>query len=281
MAAATVVRGGTALMPGQTHAAGSRFHLRAGSYVWCGCGYAESYDLLMEPNAWEGFLCWIGQAQWGTVPAWFGGASLLLAFFLFMRDRRRDDRALIDKIAIWPTVTYDQTSTALVSAAKRNDGTRIKLTAKNASDLPVEVHAAVFEVTSQWMVPASPAGGGWSTRPGTEPAQLSLLAPVLLAPGDDKIISDYGMNLAHQAPGRAVQLDPLCGVTARVRWFLAIDNAGRRWEVRPGQGRRARRIRWYSRRRGCYPMDWQYPIIRPLKVQLYKGRDAVRAWKDR
>jgi len=232
----------------------------------------------VEPSAWDGFLDRIGQAQWGTVPAWFGGASLLLAFFLFLRDRRRDDRVLIDKVAIWSTATYDQTLTSLTDAAKRNDGTQIKLTAKNASDLPVEVHAAVFEVTSEWRVLASPAGDGWSSEPGTKRKQLSLLEPVLLAPGDHKIVSGYAMNLADQAPERAVQL---ARVTARVRWFLAIDNAGRRWEVRPGQGRRARRIRWYSHRREFYPVDWQHPIIRPLKVQLYKGRDAVRAGRTR
>jgi hypothetical protein len=158
----------------------------------------------MDPSAWDVFLHWIGQAQWGTVPTWFDGFSLLLAIFLFRRDRRRDDRALIDKVAIWPTVTYDQTFTALVD--------------------------------------------------------------------------DYGMNLAHQAPEGAVRLDV---VTAQVRWFRAIDNAGRHWEVRPGQGRRARRIRWYSRRREAHPVGWQHPIIRPLKVQLYKGRDAVRAWRTR
>jgi hypothetical protein len=126
----------------------------------------------MEPSAWDGFLHWIGQAQLGTVPAWFGGASLLLAVLLFMRDRRRDDRALIDKVAIWPTVAYDQTLTALVDAAKRNDGTQVKLTAKNASDLPVDVHAAVVEVTSQWRVPTSPAGDAWAAKPGTKPPSL-------------------------------------------------------------------------------------------------------------
>ncbi len=235
----------------------------------------------MEASTWDGFQHWIGQVQWGTVPAWFGGLSLVLAFVLFIRDRRRDDRALIDKVAIWPTVTYDQTSTALVDAATRNDGTQIELNAKNTSDRPVDIHAALVEVTSQWMVPASPAGGAWSTSPGTEPAQLSLPAPVLLAPGDDKVISDYGMNLEHQAPEGAVQLHPLRGVTARVRWFLAIDNAGRRWEVRPGQGRRARLIHRYSRRRDFYPVDWQHPVIRTLEMQLRKGQNAVRAWRAR
>jgi hypothetical protein len=197
-----------------------------------------------------------------------------------MRDRRRDDRALIDKVAIWPTVTYDQMFTALVDSTKRNDGTQIKLTARNASDLPVVIHEGVVEVTSWWMVLASPAGDEWSPEPGTEPAQLPLLVrgTVLLAPGDNKLIIDYGMNLARQAPEGAVRLD---GVTAQVRWFRAIDNAGRHWEVQPGQGRRARRIRWYSRRRDVHPVGWQHPIIRLLKVQLYKGREAVRAWRTR
>jgi hypothetical protein len=39
---------------------------------------------------------WFAKAQYGTVPARFGGASLLLAF-----DRRRDDREQIDKTAVW------------------------------------------------------------------------------------------------------------------------------------------------------------------------------------
>ena len=61
----------------------------------------------MDPSTGDGFLHWLGQAQWGTVPAWFGGLSLVFAILLFGRDRRRDDRELIDKLAVWPTVSYD------------------------------------------------------------------------------------------------------------------------------------------------------------------------------
>jgi hypothetical protein len=72
-----------------------------------------------------------------------------------------------------------------------------------------------------------------------------------------EVVDGQVVNVAHHAPERATALHLTGGITARVDWLLVVDYAGRRWEVRPGRGRQARRIRWYSYGRGGYPTDWQ------------------------
>src|ERR687892_960897 len=51
-------------------------------------------------------------------------------------------------------------------------------------------------------------------------------------------------DLSDLAPEAASQLDPIDGVRCEIAWHLVVDNAGRTWELRPGNGRRAKRIRW-------------------------------------
>ena len=52
---------------------------------------------------------WLTKAQYGAVPAWFGGLSLVLALMLFFRDRRRDEREQINKTAVWMVADWDPT----------------------------------------------------------------------------------------------------------------------------------------------------------------------------
>ncbi|MDX6254228.1 MAG: hypothetical protein QOJ11_562 [Frankiales bacterium] len=43
---------------------------------------------------------WLGW-DWGTVPAWFGAGSLLLAWYVIIRDRREKRRAQAVKVSAW------------------------------------------------------------------------------------------------------------------------------------------------------------------------------------
>ena len=56
----------------------------------------------------------------------------------------------------------------------------------------------------------------------------------------------YEVNFAHCAP-KAAQLAPLRGVWCEIDWLLILDNAGRKWEIRPSRGGRVRGLAWYRR----------------------------------
>jgi hypothetical protein len=212
--------------------------------------------------------------QYGTVPAWFGGASLLLAFMLFLRDRRRDDRAQIDKVAVWMVPTWDPTL-ALRDPQRVVEPTEeihYRIFAKNSNDVPIEIAHAAFTIETKWLVPT----GDLASRviDGTEKSRL-FQDGYLLAPGEQREQPAQLFYVGHQAPAGAKGLTVGGGVKCWVQWFLATDNAGRRWEVRPGQGKRARRLRWYSYGRRWYPVDWRNPIVYPLLVRFFIYRDWI------
>jgi hypothetical protein len=43
----------------------------------------------------------IKDLDWGSVPAWLGAGSLLLAFVVFLRNRGNAERAQVDLIGAW------------------------------------------------------------------------------------------------------------------------------------------------------------------------------------
>lgn len=226
---------------------------------------------------------WYHKLQLGTVPAWFGGLSLLLALVLFLRDRRKDDREQIDKVAIWVTTSYELR--APHEGASRIEEIELTFHTRNGNEVPIDVHLVAFEVKTWWSVPSKDNDPdndrkllSWSRKPGTQTSRL-FKDQFLLPPNDSLPEHLEKHHVGDHAPERATQLHMPNGAKATVRWFLAIDNAGRRWEVCPGRGRRARRIRWYSRRREFYPVEWQQPVLRWLTVQFFRVRDMIRKAK--
>ncbi len=153
-----------------------------------------------------------------------------------------------------------------------------RLHARNANTVPIDIHLVSVDIQTWWWVPSKdndPENDrklqSWLREPGIQ-LDRRLPGQFLLPPDSSLPENPVKHHVGHQAPERATRLDAINGVRATVRWFLAIDNAGRRWEVRPGRGRRARRIRWYSRRREYYPGDWQTWFTN----RFLQARDLVR-----
>lgn len=195
--------------------------------------------------------------DWGNVPAWLGAGSLLLAFMIFIRDRRNSDRTQIDRVGVWFTETYERRMPGVGEDQGRVEEADIQVHLRNASDLPVDVAQLAYEVRTSWMVPDAPPGSlvpAYAVTAG-EGGVLQLLNDFRVPPGETLDLPSR-VNVAHLAPERAVQLSLIQGVKVTARWLLLVDNVGRRWVVRPRAGR-AKRWRWYRRRREeHWPSRW-------------------------
>ena len=157
--------------------------------------------------------------------------------------------------------------------------------ARNAGDVPVEVHQVAFRIRSEWAVeiqaPDDTGFGVWEIRPGVDQSS-HFTQWFLLAPDERRtVIHGQVVSVAHHAPKRATALNAPGGVSARVDWLLVVDNAGRRWEVRPGRGRQARRIRWYSYGREFYPRAWQTWPFKIVAHWYFPAREAMRRRRAR
>lgn len=175
------------------------------------------------------------EVDWGNVPAWFGAASLLLAFRLFLRDRESSERAQIDQIAVWCIVKEHPDMT---------DRLRLQWYYRNASILPVQIVAAYHSVRVSWLVPSAPgerAGELVTSQPLPTNSRAAMI-PGIIPPGDtveelDSIYIEDVRPTPHSFP-----YPPKPGECI-IDGILIIDNAGRRWDCRPLSGKFARRVR--------------------------------------
>jgi hypothetical protein len=85
---------------------------------------------------------------------WFGGLSLLLALYLFLRDRRRDDREQIDKTAVWMTANWDPTLALrdMNRTVPATEEITYQIFTKNTNDVPIELAHAAFLIKTNWNV---------------------------------------------------------------------------------------------------------------------------------
>lgn len=210
----------------------------------------------------------------GTVPSWIGGASLLLAFRIFRRDRSRSDRAQVDNVGIWGEVQR----TADLPGVSRRAKIMAQINVRNATDLPIEVHLVAFKFYTLWKVPrnnsANPSAPTWNEVPGKK-TDLYFLDEEGIAPRKSWESGWLPIELDYAAPADdAILHFRSQAVKCIIEYALVVDNAGRRWETRLRQGRPAKRIRWYSRPRKDYPVEWQGPIWR--SVRMLKAKAAAR-----
>lgn len=212
--------------------------------------------------------------DWGNVPAWAGALSLLLAFRLFIRDRNTAERRQVDSVGVW----WEVERTAVMPGEPGNDDVKVRLLARNGSELPIELSYVAFEIETRWSVPDYDQAwfdpedphypGVWKIERGTEPHRM-FVGPINIAPQSTFEGSWASANLSHLAPASNSSLDfTVEGVRCVLRWALVTDNAGRRWQTRHRKGRQAKRIRWFSLRPAWSPMAWQSPV-----------RLLVRRWR--
>jgi len=200
--------------------------------------------------------------DWGTVPAWFGGLSLVLALIIFMKDRSAGERKDVDLVGAWWETNWE-IRTPTDETGRVETGT-VKVHFGNSGNLPIEIVQVAAEVRTRWLVrdldqwdyepDGRPRSRSWTIKSGTE-SQQYFMSNVRVPP-QEKIERDFPIDVGHMAPEHADQLSLEDGITCKILWMLIVDNVGRRWEVCPGVGRRARRIRWYSRRHEFQPHQW-------------------------
>jgi hypothetical protein len=215
--------------------------------------------------------------DWGSVPAWLGAGSLLLAYRIFLRDRKNSERAQIDRVANWVSANEAEGKDLTHPFAN------VKWSMRNASDLPVWVVQLAYRLHTIWRIDeeldlstskrrgiALPTLGSRFTLDPTEKPQnfyestgtdvmrfwRELKPPLLLIPEETQSEEEW-VSLNNIAPDGVQSLRPSTGVQIEIDWVLLTDNAGRRWEVQPGKGRRPIEVTWMTRKRFEYPMSWQ------------------------
>jgi hypothetical protein len=191
--------------------------------------------------------------DWGTVPGWLAAGSLILAFVIFLRDRRNAERSQVDLVGAWGEGTHELIAPGEAEVIQAT----INLHLRNASELPVTVKQLAHEVHTRWFheVQEHSVVRVYDLVDAAEPLR-AFVNDLQLAPGETKELGPYGFNLAHLAPDGSNQLAWPNGVTVRVAWLLLIDNAGRRWVVKPQKGRRARRVLRWWRPEEYMPAKW-------------------------
>jgi hypothetical protein len=216
--------------------------------------------------------------DWGTAPAWvagvLGGLSLVLALTIFLRDHINAERAQVDRVG--PSTRVLTYTGHLLDAPGTSARATAQVTVRDGSDLPVHVAMLAYVLRTRWALPDTDNSyppGSWTVTPGTDVHWL-LVGPFDVAPQDvwpGPAPTEH--DLSHLAPERATQLSPGGeGVRCEIAWMLIRDNAGRRWEVRPGIARRAKRIRWYSRPKEYQPPMWYSWLTRRFIVKRSKVR---------
>jgi len=231
----------------------------------------------------------MSKIDWGSVPAWIGAGSLLLAFRVFLRDRSNADRAQVENVGVWYEADYER---KLPGAIPRVEKAGIRWFFRNANELPIEIAYLSFEINTRWdirdlehvrvVTPGElPEPTVWTVGPGVNP-QRRFIGPLRLAPGELREALVPDIDLSQMAPENADQLDFQQGVTCRIHWILVADNANRQWEVRPMSAKRARRIRWWSRRREYYPVEWRNKVAFGLAVRWNQSKASLASsWKNR
>ncbi|GAA5151734.1 hypothetical protein GCM10023321_19280 [Pseudonocardia eucalypti] len=124
---------------------------------------------------------------------------------------------------------------------------------RNASQLPIRVVQVAWQAETRWLIEDKtqsqyPKGPGiWSEVSGTAPPS-NVHDHIDVPPQETVEIPPFEVDISNAAPPDAAQLSPTNGVQVRVRWLLVVDNSGRRWEIRPEKGDRAKRVRqpWWK-----------------------------------
>lgn len=154
----------------------------------------------------------------GTVPEWFAGASLLLAFWIFANDRRNRTHAQVDQVGVWyenPSLTPRAELPAATYTAA------MEIVARNSSLLPVTIRIVQYSLSIWYGL-------------GEERVSRHLIPLAVLAPEGGEWRETVQHEIDLPIPGEGAR------VTCRIDEVRITDNAGRKWVVtRSGGTRRA------------------------------------------
>ncbi|MEV6176401.1 hypothetical protein [Streptomyces sp. NPDC052015] len=223
-------------------------------------------------------VSWFHSADWGTVPAWLGAGSLLLAFRVFLQDRRNAEREQVDSVGAWASLESTQ-------AEDGQCGTQsavMRLNVRNGSDLPVDIVDVKYGVAGRLVNSAgkefdlSNDGYQLGISPQENPTGEKFRPVLRRIPPEETWASPHGFDITFKYPNTEDHEKLHWDIHFIVLELIVIDNAGRVWRVRPSSGFRAREIRWYNRKRLMSSMWWK--VLRKGGIKAWGGyRDNVFA----
>lgn len=173
--------------------------------------------------------------DWGSVPSWLGGISIILAFAVFRRDRTKIDRQQIEQLGVWIEPKHS-------TDPPLPDRARINICIRNASNLPLYVDTIEISYKTRWRIPVKDRTDVWASALGGDKGHSPYCENHGLVKPGETTETPADLWLLDRAPEGATALDWLTVVINRID---ASDNAGRKWSIRPRSRNAIRRIRFY------------------------------------
>lgn len=193
----------------------------------------------------------------GNVPAWLTAGSLALAYRTFRGSRATAERTQVDRLGIWGTVDAEL-SDEMPGALKTP--IPVGITLRNATDLPIRIRQIGYSLHTHWQIPDAEQTTSdlavHSIVPGKDLGARHFPEHISLAPQETREIAPSPGDVSAQAPSSegVVSFAPPPRVV--INWALVVDNAGRRWVLRPEVGGRAERVGRRWKREEYQPHDW-------------------------
>ncbi len=191
----------------------------------------------------------------GNVPEWLAGSALLVAFVQLGREQQDRRRGQVVRVGAWcDRPTQVQEGPPLFNA---------RIHVRNASDLPVVVTEVEVTWRAYWYVPVLGVDGDRYAQKRSAGSERWWLHVGVVAPQDrweDMLRYPPPPEMLPVIIGDQATIPPDAEdpfVLVNVTGFVAFDNAGRRWRVRPQVPGGARRV---------YELPaWARPITRRLR----------------
>jgi hypothetical protein len=155
--------------------------------------------------------------DWGSVPEWFAGLSLVLAYVIFSKDRRERERSQINLIGVWTAASWDDKYSITH-----------KIVVRNSSVLPLMVENVKYDVQVTWSYGRS--AGVEEVAKGPLLEVVPDFVPEAALPQSDWI-KESTWN--PPKPEKAIRL---AGVVCELKSIRLTDNSLRAWRLGPGGG---------------------------------------------
>ncbi len=195
----------------------------------------------------------MGALDWGTVPAWFSGGSVLLAVLVYLRDRREKRLEQVECIGYWGDFTdkdwkveaFGETQNLVVLAPR--------MTLTNTGSLPMKIARVEYTMHYRWLVPHEQGGGPGPWSEGKSCLAKGAWGDATIPPSGE--IKPYTPGISVERPEKGAVIDHL-GRRLAFDEILVVDGKGRRWQIRPEKGTSWKRFHRYH----MYLKLWRDPV---------------------